>query len=116
GEEMFERSVEFYRDVLRMSEVRSWKNGTMKGVMLDFGSGIVEITSNGTDSPGQGAIRHMAFATDDVDACVEAVRNAGYKITMEPGDMVIPSEVPMNIRIAFCIGPAGEELEFFQEK
>lgn len=36
-------------------------------------------------------IHHVAFATDDVDACVPA-------------------------RMAFGFGPLGEEVEFFQEK
>jgi len=58
----------------------------------------------------------MAFAVKDVDACVEAVRAAGYEITVEPNDIVIPSNPPLPARIAFCIGPVGEEIEFFCEK
>ena len=44
------------------------------------------------------------------------LRAAGYKITMEPTDIVIGSTPPYPARIAFCIGPVGEELEFFCEK
>ena len=44
---------------------------------------------------------------------VEAVRKAGYEITMEPTDNCIPSNPPYPARIAFCIGPVGEEIEFF---
>ena len=39
--------------------------------MLDTGNGIVEIFNDGDDAPGKGVIRHFAFATDDVDACIE---------------------------------------------
>ncbi len=99
-----------------MPMIRSWKSGTMCGAMLGTGNSIMEIISNGTDHPGQGCIRHLALTTRDVDACVKAVREAGYAITMEPADKVIPSSPPFPIRIAFCIGPLGEEVEFFCEK
>ena len=65
---------------------------------------------------GAGALRHLALAAEDTDACVAAVRAAGYEITMEPTDIVIPSNPPYPARIAFCIGPVGEELEFFHVK
>lgn len=54
--------------------------------------------------------------TDDVDGCVKAVREAGYPITVEPKDIVIPSQPEFPVRVAFCNGPTGEEIEFFQEK
>lgn len=105
----------FYKDVLGMPLIRSWDSNAMRGAMLDSGAGIVEVVSNGTDSPGAGCIRHLAFATDDVDACASAVRSAGYEITIEPVNREIASNPPYPIRICFCIGPLGEEIEFFQE-
>ena len=84
--------------------------------MLNTGAGMMEIFANGDGYPGQGAIRHMAFAVKDVDGCVAAVREAGYEITTEPKDIVIGSVPPYPARIAFCIGPVGEEIEFFAEK
>ena len=114
GMEAFEQTVHFYHEILGMPIVRTWGGGT--AAMLDTGAGLMEIFSNADDVLGQGAIRHMAFAVKDVDACVEAVREAGYEITTEPKDIVIPSEPPFPARIAFCIGPVGEEIEFFAEK
>ena len=115
GEEEFQKTVDFYQNVLQMPLVRSWE-GEEAGVMLDTGAGLMEIFKNGEDHPGQGAIRHMAFDVEDTDACVEAVRAAGYEITRGPEDIVIGSEPPLPARIAFCIGPVGEEIEFFQVK
>ena len=60
--------------------------------------------------------RHLAFAVADTDVCIETVRAAGYRITMEPTDLLIPSDPPFPARIGFCIGPVGEEVEFFCEK
>ena len=39
-----------------------------------------------------------------------AVRAAGYPITVEPNSLVI-ADLPA--RIAFCVGPLHEEIEFF---
>lgn len=116
GSADFEKTVNFYHGILGMPIVRTWGEGEGIGAMLDTGAGLMEIFASGEHYPGQGAIRHMAFAVKDVDACVEAVRRAGYEIIAEPKDIVIASEKPFPARIAFCIGPVGEEIEFFCEK
>lgn len=116
GREQFEKTVAFYHDTLGMEIARTWGEGRDAGAMLSTGNGIIEIFANGEKLLEQGAVRHFALATDDVDSCVRAVRKAGYQITVEPGDINIPSEPVFPIRMAFCIGPVGEEIEFFQEK
>lgn len=116
GPDDYEKTVKFYHEILGMPIVRTWGEGSAVGTMLDTGAGLMEIFANGEACSGQGAIRHMAFAVKDVDACVEAVREAGYQITVEPKDIVIKSTPPYPARIAFCIGPVGEEIEFFAEK
>ena len=116
GVDEFEKTVHFYRDILGLSVARSWGEGVNAGIMLDTGAGLLEIFANASDKLGVGAIRHMALAVEDVDACVDAVRATGYTITMEPTDICIQSEPPYPARIAFCIGPVGEELEFFHVK
>ena len=116
GVDEFEKAVHFYRDILGIPMARCWGEGENAGIMLDTGAGLLEIFANAPDKLGMGAIRHMALAVEDVDACVDAVRAAGYTITMEPTDICIASEPPYPARIAFCIGPVGEELEFFHVK
>lgn len=113
GEEEFERTVSFYRDVLGLSVAREWGEGDDRAAMLDTGAGLFEIFANGTDHLGTGALRHLALDVQDTDACVAAVRAAGYEITVEPRDICIPSQPPYPARIAFCLGPVGEEIEFF---
>ena len=116
GLEQFRKTVSFYHDLLGLPVARTWGEGENVGIMLDTGAGLIEIFANAVDAPGQGAVRHMALAVEDTDACVEAVRAAGYEITREPVDIVIGSVPPYPARIAFCIGPVGEEIEFFQLK
>ena len=116
GLEDYEKTVRFYHEILGMPIVRTWGTGENVGIMLDTGAGLMEIFANAKEYPGQGAIRHMAFAVKDVDDCVEAVRAAGYQIIVEPKDIEFKSEIPYYARIAFCIGPVGEEIEFFAER
>ncbi len=114
--EEFDKTIEFYTKVLDLATIRSWGEGAEAGIMLDTGNSILEIFAAGKESGSTGSIHHFALATDDVDACVDAVRKAGYPITEEPHDIVIPSEPGFPARIAFCIGPVGEVIEFFNEK
>lgn len=111
-EEDFQRAKEFYCGVLGLSVKREWP----EGILLDTGSGLIEIFSNGEGETGRGAVRHFALAARDVDRCVEAVRQAGCRILAEPKDIVIPSAPPYPARIAFFAGPLGEQVELFQER
>ena len=118
GREHFERTMHFYHTLLGMPVVREWSSAEgLPCAMVDIGGGSkMEIFANAPDVLPQGTLRHLAFAVDSIDECVATVREAGYKITMEPTDICIPSAVPYPARIAFCIGPVGEEIEFFEEK
>ena len=111
----FEKTLDFYQNTLGLVPVRRWGEGEIAAAMLSTGDGLLEIFASGEPLP-QGTIRHFALRTEQVDDCVAAVRNAGYTITIEPKDIVIASNPPFPARIAFCIGPVGEEIEFFQEK
>lgn len=116
GAEEFEKTLSFYRDVLGMPVARRWGEGDGSGAMLSIGGGsMMELFASGGSEPVQGAIRHFALAVDDVDACVAAASAAGYEITIQPKDIVIASNPPYPARIAFCVGPVGEEIEFFAE-
>jgi glyoxylase I family protein len=111
----FETVKEFYQGVLGLKVRRTWGAGENAGTMLDTGSGLLEIFASGGDAAKDGTLRHIAFATDNVDACVSAVHRAGYPITVEPKNISIPSNPPLPARIAFCRGPLDEEIELFQE-
>lgn len=116
GEEEFLRVVAFYRDVLGLPVVRTWGEGDTSGAMLAFNGGLMELSATAPDAPRESIIRHVAFATQDVDAFAERARQAGFEIPMEPRDIVIPSAPPLSARIAFVRGVLGEEIELFWEK
>ncbi len=109
--EEFEKARAFYTEVLGFGLRLEWP----EGVLLDTGAGLIEIFSNGPGARVKGAVRHFALGTDDVDACAEKVRQAGYEVFLGPKDLEFASEPPFHARMAFCRGPLGEEIEFFQE-
>ncbi|MGN0170453.1 MAG: VOC family protein [Lachnospiraceae bacterium] len=111
-EEEYGRALSFYRDVLQIPIIRTWDAGTM----FDTGSGTIEIFSYGGETTQKGVIGHFALATDDVDACVKAIKEAGFEVFVEPKGIEIASTPAFPARIAFCKGPLGEEIELFQER
>jgi glyoxylase I family protein len=105
----YDEEKKFYSEVLQIPVAREWGSG----IMFDTSAGVIEIFNDGEKALPQGTIRHFALATDDVDACVKAVSEAGYEVFVEPKDVVIASVPEFSARVAFCRGPLGEEIEFF---
>ena len=103
---------EFYISLLGLSICREWADG----IMIDTGNGYIEVFTNAEGEHRLGAIRHVAVLTDDVDEIISKVKAAGYEVIVEPNDKVIESMPPYPIRIAFCMGPLGEQIEFFCER
>jgi glyoxylase I family protein len=116
GQEEFQKTLAFYQDVLGLPVLRRWGSGKDEVAMLDCGGGLIEIFADGEESLPQGVIRHFALAVSDVDAVVEKVAAAGFVITRAPEDVDIESDPVCPVRIAFCLGPLGEEIEFFHER
>lgn len=114
GEEQFRQVLAFYRNVLGCPLVRAWGEGMLSGAMLDLGGALLEVTANGAPGLEKGVFGHIAFAAEDVDAVTQRVRRAGFEVFMEPSDRNLGGVWP--VRVAFCRGPAGEDVEFFQER
>jgi len=114
GVELYEKTIQFYHEVLGLPILRSWGTGTGQGAMLDTGDSLMEITANGDGTTGLGSIPHFALRTGSVDRVTEVVRAAGAPIIVEPRSLTLATQPPFAIRISFCIGPCGEEIEFFE--
>ena len=115
----FDASVRFYTEALGFTQKIAWGEGEKRAVMLDAGDGnYMEIFANGKHEPKpEGAIIHFALRTNNCDAAIERARAAGAQVTVEPKDVDIPSTPHRTpVRIAFCKGPDGEIIEFFQNE
>ncbi len=112
NEEDEKRVKSFYLDVLGLTIRREWAGG----FMIDTGAGLLEIFKNHEGAHEKGIYGHVALETDNVDEIVEKVKAAGYNVFVGPRDAVIASDPEFPIRMAFCNGPLGEEIEFFTER
>ncbi len=119
--DVYERTVDFYRNVVGLSLLRSWGNGSRHITMLDFGNSILEIVY-GAEGAGTGVFSHIAIGTEspeDVDAMLERCVAAGCGLVRPAGDVNAVEDGEngrrFRIRNGFCCGPAGESLEFFCE-
>lgn len=115
----FDATVRFYTEALGFTEKISWGEGDKRAVMLDTGDGnYLEIFAGGPKTPPpDGPILHFALRTRDCDAALNRARAAGAVVTMESKSIDMqsrPHRTP--VRIAFCKGPGGEVIEFFQNE
>jgi glyoxylase I family protein len=115
----WDRTMEFYRDVLGCTEKIAWRAAPQRAIMLDTGDGnYMEVFEDLEYTPAtNGSVFHFALRTSRLDDVAARVRQWGAKITMEPKDVTIQTtngQGGVPIRIFFCEGPNGESIEFFQ--
>lgn len=114
-----ERSIKFYTEVLGMRLLRTSENPQYKYTLAFLGYGdesetaVLELTYNwGVDFYELGtAYGHIAIGVDDIYATVDAVRNAGGKVTREAGPVLGGTTV-----IAFVEDPDGYKIEFIANR
>jgi len=118
----YDQAVAFYKSTLGLVQRVEFVFGGRRASMLDAGAGnyveIFDFTNDQAESKPT-LLSHLALCTNDVDAMIKRVRDAGMKITVEPKDVELQTNVgpnPFVVRIAFFEGPEGESVELFEEK
>jgi glyoxylase I family protein len=113
----FDASVKFYAEVLGFRERVRWNAPPKRVVLLDTGNGShLELFENGTNPPrAEDAFWHLAFRVSDADSMLEHCRAARCEVWVEPKTLSdVGGQAGLNFRVAFCRGPDGELIEFFQ--
>ncbi|MEO7328581.1 MAG: lactoylglutathione lyase [Minicystis sp.] len=113
-----DRSIAFYRDVLGMKELsrKDYPDGKFTLAFLGYAKNPeqaeIELTHNwGVESYELGnAYGHIAIGVSDAHAACAKIRDAGGKITREPGPMKHGTTV-----IAFVQDPDGYKIELIEE-
>ena len=114
-----QRSVDFYTRVLGMKVLRTTDRPDQKYALAFVGyedeerAAVLELTYNyGVERYDLGtAFGHIAIAVPDVAAACARVRQAGGKVTREPGPVKGGTTV-----IAFVEDPDGYKIEFIERK
>ena len=109
-----DKAIDFYTQALGLEKYRFWKGRNGDNYMLKVGEDIIEIMESDTKGD-KGVIEHFALSSDDVDNVIEKVIQAGLQVDRYPKDVVLDSDPPMPIRIAFFYGFGNEYIEVFKE-
>lgn len=114
-----EQSIAFYTNFLGMKELRRVEVPDGKYTLAFVGYGgekdhtVLELTYNwGTDHYEAGtAFGHLALGVPDIYATCDKLRDAGVKISREPGPVKFGTTV-----IAFIDDPNGYKIELIERK
>jgi lactoylglutathione lyase len=114
-----DRSVAFYTQALGMKELRRRDVPDGKYTLVFVGyaeeneQAVIELTYNyGVDRYDLGtAYGHIALGVPDIRAAVEGVREAGGKVTREPGPVKFGTTM-----IAFVEDPDGYKIELIERR
>lgn len=114
-----QRAVNFYTKVLGMKLLRTTERPEQKYSLAFVGyddeerAAVLELTYNyGVERYELGtAFGHIAVGLPDVGAACDRVRQAGGKVTREPGPVKGGSSV-----IAFVEDPDGYKIEFIERR
>lgn len=112
-----ERSIQFYTEVLGMTELRrsEYPDGKFTLVFIGYGdettNTVLELTYNwDTDHYDLGnAYGHIAIGVTDAAVACDKIRNLGGKVVREAGPMMHGTEV-----IAFVEDPDGYKIELIE--
>ena len=111
----FDRTRRFYVEGLGMTVSTSWKTKNGRAMMIDLGgANFLEVFEENKDTSGISPVVHFALRCGDCDKAIEIARAAGAEILSDPCDFQVAAEPPFACRIAFCKGPDGEVIEFYQ--
>ncbi len=114
-----ETSIEFYTKIMGMKLLRTNENKQYEYTLAFVGYGdesqgaVIELTYNwGTEKYDLGdAFGHIAIGVDDIYETCKTIRQAGGKITREPGPVKGGTT-----EIAFVEDPDGYKIELIQNK
>lgn len=120
----FEKSVDFYQNVLGCTPAALFGEAPNRGALLDAGDGnyieIFERIERG-EVPGglkvMLAAQHFALRCTDCAGLLEKVRAAGCVIEQETKTISLQDKLhdrTLELTIAFFTGPCGELVELFE--
>jgi glyoxylase I family protein len=114
----FEKSLQFYSQVLGFEERVRWNESPNRIALLDMGNrSYLELFEAFTrPNEKEDAFWHLAIRVNDVDSVFKMCREAGCESHVEPKSLNNLGGTKINVRLAFVKGPDGELVEFFQSE
>ncbi|MDD3625996.1 MAG: VOC family protein [bacterium] len=111
-----QESIKFYTELLGLKLKYDWADDSGKAVLIDSGDGnYIELWFEEKSRSTESVLAHFALRVNSIESLVKRLRENNIEITMDVRGITIPSEKPLKAKIAFCKGPSGESIEFFEE-
>ena len=126
----WQRSLDFYTRICGFDIRHRWRmpNGAHAamlsapdgGAMLELFDAAADVPAQGRraepgEEPVQGALLHLAFRVDDVDAAYEAALAWGAPSRRAPTTVAL-GDAEHAVRNAMIYGPGGEVVEFIDDR
>lgn len=115
----YNETLDFYENIIGMKVKYSWGEGLYAATMMELNGGIIEIFASGRAPGDIGAINHFCFEADDPEVAVRKVQEAGYPVLVPATkvrlDLNGQDKKDLLLTYAYCMGPVGEVIEFYQE-
>ena len=105
-----EKTVRFYEEVFG-GENLGFFTASAAGCWMKLGEGILEIFQG--EDLGDGCLKHIALACDDVDTLYSRALAHGGQEQVAPKEISLNLKTPVKARIAFVRGINGEQIELF---
>lgn len=120
-----DKSIRMYVEGLGARVIRLWDHRTgAKSAMIELEDGTIlemfqRVEANGPAPDIKNEDQrwfHIAFESDNPDACYYRALKAGFTSYLAPYDIDVPSDPKLPLRCAFVQGPDGEIIEFLQKR
>lgn len=113
----FDASLRFYTAGLGFAVLARWLEGGFPAAMIAIGGGTyIEVFGGAAQvSRPPAPLVHFAIRVPNCATALARAIDAGAAMASAPAPAVLRGDtIPYTARIAFCVGPGGEEIEFLE--
>lgn len=117
----FEETLDFYGKAFGATK-NGYPHTPRKSCLLKIGKDVLEVFEIPEENKLEtGLFKHLAISCTNVDELFEKAVSLGAKPYVEPNDITVSSfdeqgnEIEKKVRMAFVLGPSGEQLELMGE-
>lgn len=112
----FDDTIKFYTEGLGLEKHLSWgETGKRISFLSAGGNTFIQVFEDTCkEDTANATYTHIAFYTKSCEEAIQSAKNAGAKVK-GPIEMKISSNPDIIMKTAYCKGPDGESIEFFEQ-
>ncbi len=102
-----DKSINFYQEMFEAEIVFDSEVAGVRNVMISIGKGIINFYDQPPKDSGRGAVHHLGFETDDLEALVKHMETKGHEFRKPITDLG-------GLKYTMVAGPDNMLIELFQ--